>query len=167
MPHIPARLTDFLDQNAVPYHIVRHAPDVHARDAARDSHIPDRQFAKTLFVRIDGRDAMAVLPASHSLSTHRLRSALRVPSVELMEEQETAALCPDCDLGAAPPFGNLYGIPVYVSPALREHEHIAFCAGTHEHVIQMRYEDYERLVQPRVVHMARHEPEQRKPSAQA
>ena len=165
MPHIPAGITDFLDQNAVAYDVLHHRPDIRARDAARDTHTPDREFAKTVFVRIAGCASMAVLPASHSLSLHRIRSALGTQAVELLEEQEIAPLCPDCELGAAPPLGNLYGIPVYVSPALQELEHIAFSAGTHEHVIRMRYADYERLVQPHVVHMARHEPDPMRPSA--
>jgi len=157
MSHVPARLTDYLDASGVAYDVMRHMPEPCAHDTAVSTHTPDRQFAKTVFVRIDGAPAMAVLPADHLLSERRLRQSLGAHSVELMEESEMEELCPDCEVGAAPPVGHLYGIPLYLSPALEKEERVVFNAGTHEHVVRMRYADFAKLAQPRIAHMTRNE----------
>ena len=157
MTHVPSRVTDYLDSNGIAYDVLLHRRDLHARDAARDTHTPEGAFAKTLLVAVNGTPAMAVLPASHTLSERRLRQSLQASSVELLEEHDIQRLCPDCELGAAPPLGGLYGLPVYVSPALGKDASIVFNAGTHEHVLRMRYADFAALVQPRTAHMARRE----------
>ncbi len=157
MSGVPSRLREFLDENGVEYRVIHHARDFRAMDTADATRTPMQEFAKTVFIYIDGEYAMAVLPASHFLSERRLEESLEARCVRLASESHMELLCPDCDAGAAPPFGNLYGLPVFVSPALTEDEEITFNAGTHEDAIRMSYVDFARLTHPRVVHMARHE----------
>lgn len=157
MSGIPVRLLDYLDGQRVSYDTLHHREDVRARDTAADTGTPEQEFAKTVFVQVDGEYAMAVLPASHFVSPKKLQEHLPAREVRLASESQFADLCPDCEVGAAPPFGNLYGLRVYVSPALAKDEQITFNAGTHEDAIRMTYVDFEKLVQPHVVPMARHE----------
>jgi len=107
--------------------------------------------AKTVMVKIDGKMAMAVLPASRHIDMGQLKKAADAESVELASEQEFRDMFPGCETGAMPPFGNLYDMPVYVAASLAEDEMIAFNAGSHTELIRMAYADFERLVQPWIV----------------
>lgn len=157
MSKISERLREFLAANDVRWEALHHPVDFRARDTAAHTDTPPQEFAKTVFVCVDGDYAMAVLPADHSLREGRLQRSLGANHVRLASESQFAELCPGCEVGAAPPFGNLFDLPVYVSPALVKDEHITFNAGTHEDAIRMSYEDFCRLVKPRVVPMARNE----------
>ena len=101
-------------------------------------------------VKLDGKLAMTVLPASHQVDFDRLKMASRSKEVVLATEEEFESLFPGCDIGAMPPFGNLYGTDVYVSRALTMDEEIAFNAGSHYELIRLAYKDFERLVKPRI-----------------
>src|SRR6266542_6445441 len=103
---------------------------------------------KTVMVKLDGKMAMAVVPASLRVSLEQLRDAIGAHEVTLADEAEFAALFPDCEVGAMPPFGNLYGLEVYVADVLAEDEQMSFNAGTHTEIIRLRYADFERLVRP-------------------
>ena len=105
------------------------------------------------------RCAVAVLPASHFVAESRLAKSLGAEKVRLATEFEMEDLCPDCEVGAAPPFGNLYGLPTYACPVLARDERITFNAGSHRDAVRMSWSDYERLAQPRVVSLSRHEDE--------
>ena len=155
MPEISTRLEDFLKETGVHYELIHHRRDYVAQQAAIDTDTPPKEFAKTVFVRVDGRYAMAVMPASQFLSERKLCEALAADHMRLATEDEIEALCPDSAVGAAPPFGNLYGLEVYVSPALVEDDEITFNAGSHEHAMRMSYRDFDRLVHPQVVPMSR------------
>jgi Ala-tRNA(Pro) deacylase len=157
MSGVAVRLRDLLDQRHVEYEVIHHHTDHTARQTAHDTHTPPREFAKTVFVWIDERCAMAVLPADRLVSEEKLRRALSAKLVRLASEEEFEALCPDCEMGAAPPFGNLYDLPVYVSPSLAEDEQITFNAGSHQDAIRMAYADFVKLVEPRVVPLASHD----------
>lgn len=157
MSKIVKRLHELLDKSGVDYSIIRHHRDVTAAQTAAHTQTPQKEFAKTVFLCIDGEYAVAVLPATHFVAEGVLATSLGASEVRLASESEMEDLCPDCAVGAAPPFGNLYGLPVYVSPILAGDEHITFNAGTHEDSVRMGYTDYARLVEPRVVHMSRHE----------
>ena len=157
MNEIPARVRKLLDESGVDYETIHHERDYRARDTANDTHTPPREFAKTVFVCVDGEYAIAVLPATHYVSEHLLQESLGAEHVRLASESQFEELCPDSEVGAAAPFGHLYGLPVYVSPALAQDETITFNAGTHQEAIRLAYADFERLAAPRVVHMARHE----------
>jgi Ala-tRNA(Pro) deacylase len=117
---------------------------------------------KTVFVWIDGSYAVVALPATHFLAESRMARSLGAEKIRLASESEIATLCPDCEVGAAPPFGRLFELPTYASPVLAEDEHITFNAGTHRDALRLRWADYERLAQPKVVHLARHEEPQEK-----
>ena len=154
---IAPRLQSFLEDNRIAYEAIHHRKDYTAKEAAEDTHTAAVEFAKTVFIRLDSRYAMAVLPADHWVSTKKLRDALGVDELRLATEGEVKELCPDCDVGAAPPFGNLYNLSVYVSPTLTKDEEITFNAGSHEDAIRMTYRDFSALVQPEVISMSKEE----------
>jgi Ala-tRNA(Pro) deacylase len=149
------RLLRYLDEHGVEYAVLHHPRDFRASSTAVDTQTPPEEFAKTVFLKVDGAYALAVVPASRSVALRRLRRALGAREVELASEEEVARLCPDCEVGAAPPFGGLYGLPVYVSAALSRDERITFNAGSHTDAIRMGYRDFEKLVQPRVLQIAK------------
>lgn len=147
------KIKDYLDENGVKYVIMKHSPAYTAQEVAAEAHVPGRHFAKSVTVRLDGRLAMAVLPATDQLDLDRLAQSAGVQSAELATEEEFADRFPGCELGAMPPFGNLFDMEVFVSPHLTQAERIAFNAGTHTEVMQIAYDDFARLVKPAVVHM--------------
>ncbi len=143
-------LKSFLDRRGVKYVSIIHSPAYTAAEIAESAHIPGHALAKTVMVVIDGAMAMAVLPSNHRVVLDDLRELTGTEDVELAHEEEFHNLFPDCDLGAMPPFGNLYDMSVYVAADLAEEPEIAFSAGSHTEIIKMNYRDYERLVKPRV-----------------
>jgi Ala-tRNA(Pro) deacylase len=145
------KLKEFLDNHGVKYVSIRHSPAFTATEVADSSHVAGRDFAKTIVVRIDDSFALVVLPASRRLVLADLRELLQTPLVRLATEAEIRDLFPDCELGAMPPFGHLYGLPVYVAESLVNEPEIAFNAGTHTEVIKMSYEDFDGLVRPVVL----------------
>ncbi len=145
------KVKDFLDSRGVKYITLQHSRAYTAQEIAARTHIPGRDFAKTVIVFVNGDMKMVVLPASQRLHLQELRDMLGTLDARLAEESEFRTAFPDCELGAMPPFGNLYNLPVYVAGPLAEEEEIAFNAGTHTEVIQMRYRDFEALVKPVVL----------------
>lgn len=149
---MPARkLKELLDHEHIPYLSILHNPAYTAQEVAESAHVPGREMAKTVILRIEGRMAMAVLPANRKILLPELRRELGTDDVQFATEAEFRAAFPDCEVGAMPPFGNLYGMEVYVAPGLVQDEQIAFNAGTHTEVLQLAYRDFERLVHPRVL----------------
>lgn len=142
------RLRDFLDKEHVKYVSIGHSPAFTAQEVAATAHIPGKELAKTVIVKVDGELAMVVLPAAEQVRMEKLRKTLGARHVELADEDEFKKAFPDCETGAMPPFGNLYGMNVFVSQALREDDEIAFSAGSHSELIRLPYADYERLVHP-------------------
>jgi Ala-tRNA(Pro) deacylase len=141
------KLKTFLDGNGVKYTVIQHSRAFTAQEIAELVHIPGRELAKTVMVMIAGHLAMAVVPASHRVDFKALSSVAGVP-VELAEEGDFVERFPSCDVGAMPPFGNLYDMDVYVSDTLAEDEYIAFSAGTHAEVMRLSYTDFGRWVNP-------------------
>ncbi len=148
------KLKEFLDREKVRYVVIYHSPAFTAQEIAASAHVPGQELAKTVMVKIDGRMSMAVLPASFRIDMDLLRDATGASEVQLASEREFKDMFPACDVGAMPPFGNLYDMDVYVSESLAEDEQIAFNAGSHTELIRMAYADFERLVQPTVVQLA-------------
>lgn len=159
MPGINPRLQRLLDESDVDYEIIHHREDFRARTTAEDTHTPPGEFAKAVFVWIDGGYAVVVLPATHYLAPSRLAHSIGAEEIRLATEFEIKDLCPDCQVGAAPPFGSLFDLPTYASPLLTKDEHITFNAGTHRDAVRIAWSDYERLARPRIVHLSRHEAE--------
>jgi len=149
---MPAKkLTEFLDSNGVKYVTMSHSPAYTAQEIAAMAHIPGKELAKTVILKIDGEMAMAVLPASYRVDFKLLKKAAKAKKVELASEKEFKDLFPECEVGAMPPFGNLYDMKVFVAESLAEDESIAFNAGSHTELIRMSYDDFERLVEPKVL----------------
>jgi Ala-tRNA(Pro) deacylase len=148
------KLKNFLDEHGVSYETIRHSPTYTAQKTAASAHVPGKELAKTVMIRVDGRLAMAVLPAPMQIDFQRLSRALTGAKVELADEGEFRAQFPDCEVGAMPPFGNLYDLAVYADEHLTKDDQIAFNACTHTELIQLAYDDYVKLVQPTVLAFA-------------
>ncbi len=142
------KLKEYLDENNVKYISVSHSPAYTAQEMAAKAHLPGKEIAKTVLVKIDGKLAMAVLPGSFKINFENLKKVLGSDNVRLADEHEFIDRFPDCEVGAMPPFGNLYGIEVFVASNLAEDEEIAFNACSHSQLIKMSYSDYEKLVKP-------------------
>jgi Ala-tRNA(Pro) deacylase len=145
------QLREFLDSHKIKYAVLPHSHAITAQQIAASAHIPGKELAKTVVVKLDGKTALAVLPASQKVDFELLQEAAAAKHAELATEEEFRDRFPDCDLGAMPPFGNLYGLEVYVAEALAEDEEIAFNAGSFTELVRMDYRDFERLVQPKVL----------------
>ncbi|MCO6478486.1 MAG: YbaK/EbsC family protein [Phaeodactylibacter sp.] len=145
------RLKEFLDKNKVKYVTISHSEAFTAQQVAASAHIPGQELAKTVMVKVDGKMSMAVLPASYQVDFRLLKETTGTDKVELANEEEFKGYFPNCDVGAMPPFGNLYDMDVYVAESLTEDEEIAFNAGSHTELIRMSYDDFERLVRPKVL----------------
>jgi len=149
------KLKAFLDSQNIKYTSIRHPAASTAQRIAATTHIPGKELAKTVMVKIDGKMAMTVLPASRHLNIEMLKEATHAEKVELATEMAFVNLFPDCEAGAMPPFGNLYGMDVYVAECLAEDEEIAFNAGTHTELVRLAYKDFAKLVKPTVVKFSR------------
>ena len=152
------RLREFLDAEGVDYEMIHHQRDVTAEATAEHTHTPPGEFAKSVFLWVDGEPVVAVVPAARGVAISRLRDAIGASEVRIASESDMHTLCPDCEVGAAPPFGNLYGMPVYASSALAQDDTITFNGGDHEHAFRVSWTDFERLAKPRVVALAKHDP---------
>ena len=147
------RLKEFLKDNRVAYQVIPHPLAYTAKTVAGTAHIPRREMAKTVVVKLDNHLAMAVVPANREVNLELLRQAAGAASAELAQEREFKGDFPECEAGAMPPFGNLYGMEVYVEPHLADDALIAFNAGNHTELIRMAYRDFERLAHPKLVDM--------------
>jgi Ala-tRNA(Pro) deacylase len=141
----------FLDEHKVKYTIISHSAAYTAQEIAASAHIPGRELAKTVVIDIDGKKAMVVQPANSMVPLGRLKKAIGAANVSLAEEKDFQDLFPDCEVGAMPPFGNLYGMDVYVSESLTHDDEIAFNAGSHTELIRLAYSDFALLVAPKVI----------------
>jgi len=150
------RLEAYLREQQVPFTRQQHRVAYTAQDVAASEHIPGKQMAKVVMVFADGMLTMLVLPATHRVDFVRAGAAIGAKSIYLVGERELAMALPDCDVGAMPPFGNLYNLPVYVDRMLMEDEAIVFQAGTHTDTIAMKYADFARLIKPVVAEFACH-----------
>src|SRR5262249_21311721 len=150
---IPKQLIDCLAQNKVQYEILRHSEAVTAQRIAQAEHIKGRHQAKVVMLKSGDQHLMVVLPADHHIDLEKIEKAIEKP-VSLGKENDFKSLFPDTAIGAMPPFGNLYGLPTYVDKNLHEQDYIVFEAGTHTDAIKMRYNDYEKIVKPKVGDLA-------------
>jgi Ala-tRNA(Pro) deacylase len=148
---IPTSLKNYLTTNGVPFEVLQHPRDFSAQRTAADTHTPGRAFAKCVLVWIDNYYAMIVLPAHHRVDFDLLRDELGAKDAGLVREEEMHRLFPDCEIGAEPPFGKLYDLPVYVAAPLAEDATITFNAGTHDEAIRMTFADFQGLTEPSVI----------------
>ncbi len=149
------KLKAFLDERGVKYVTIGHSPAFTAPEIAASAHISGRELAKTVMVTLDGTMAMAVVSANRSVDFDLLKAAAGAESVELASEDDFRDLFAGCEVGAMPPFGNLYGVAVYADEGLAEDEEIAFNAGTHKELVKLAWSDYVALVEPTIAGFAR------------
>jgi Ala-tRNA(Pro) deacylase len=152
--NIPARLENYLAEKHVPYTRSTHRLAYSAQGVAAAQHVAGWTVAKTVILKTENQFLMVVLPAPMKVDLHLLREQLPFKELELADEWEFGRLFPDCQLGAMAPFGNLYGLPVYVEESLARQDEIVFNAGTHVDTIRMKYKDFDQLVRPSVIHAA-------------
>jgi Ala-tRNA(Pro) deacylase len=145
------KLKKYLDDNHIKYVTISHSKAYTAQEIAASAHIPGKDVAKTVMIKIDSKIAMVVIPASYVVDFDLLKDVTGSHNVALAEEEQFQKLFPDCEVGAMPPFGNLYQMPVFVAQSLAEDEEIAFNAGSHTELIKLSYKDYEKLVKPKIV----------------
>ncbi|MBN2269461.1 MAG: YbaK/EbsC family protein [Sedimentisphaerales bacterium] len=150
------RVIDFLDESGVKYEVSEHAEAFTAQQVAAAEHEPGRYVAKPVIVKADDEYAMCVLPAPCKIDLGALKKQLGAKSVELAGENEIGGIFDDCELGAEPPFGNLYDLTTIIDKALKDDDHITFQAGTHKKAVRMSMADYSRLVQPKVLEFGCH-----------
>jgi Ala-tRNA(Pro) deacylase len=146
-----AKMTDlirYLSSNKVEFQVLEHDPAFSAHDVAVVTHIPESAMAKAILVRIDDHFWMAVLRADQRINPQLVKRSFSAKHVHLAHEEDLGTLFPDCQIGAMPPFGNLYGLPVLVDESLAEDEEIVFNACTHTKAIRMKFKDFRRLVKP-------------------
>jgi Ala-tRNA(Pro) deacylase len=151
-----SRLNQFLSDNHIAYRKLSHPRTYTALETAHIAHIPSHEMTKTVVTKLDGQFVMVVMHANQRLDMERLLYAASALSGEIVPEHEFADLFRDCEPGAMPPFGNLYGLDVYVDEELMDDRDIAFNAGTHSELVRMAFRDYERLVQPKFASLNQH-----------
>ena len=145
------KLKEFLDREKVKYISIVHSTAYTAQEVAASAHITGKELAKTVIVELDGKMAMAVLPANRKIVLQDLREITGSDEVKFASEEEFQKRFPDCETGAMPPFGNLYGMEVFLAESLTQNDDIAFNAGSHTEVIKLAFKDFERLVKPKVM----------------
>ena len=150
------QVLEYLKKSGVKYEQSEHTPTFSAQQMAAAEHEPGKFVAKPVIVNADGKFIMCVLAASSKVDLQALKSQLGAKSVELAEEQQVGQLCGDCELGAEPPFGNLYDIPTIMDKALEQDDHIMFQAGSHEKAVRITMADYRKLAEPKVLEFSYH-----------
>jgi Ala-tRNA(Pro) deacylase len=150
------QVTEFLDKSGVNYEVSEHKPAFTAQRMAAVEHEPGKNVAKPVIVKADGKYVMCVLSASCKVDLRALKSQLGAKKVEMAEEKDMGKIFGDCELGAEPPFGNLYDLPTIMDKALEKDEHIMFQASSHEKAIQMSMADYQKLVKPKILEFSYH-----------
>lgn len=151
---IAKKLREFLESHNIRYVVITHPVAYTAQGTSALAHVPSKELAKTVIVKIDGALAMVVLPASYEVDLSLLRGATHATTLSLAREREFKESFPECEVGAMPPFGNLYGMAVFVDETLTQDEEIVFNAGSHNELIRLSYEEFGRLVNPVVLKLA-------------
>ncbi|MGA2316435.1 MAG: YbaK/EbsC family protein [Thermodesulfobacteriota bacterium] len=144
------KLKDYLEKNQVRYEVGYHERVYTSQEIAAAMHVPGKELTKVIMVKADGKMVMLVLPASYRVETKKLKKVFQCKRLGIAKEKDFEELFPDCEIGAMPPFGNLYNLEVWVDQILTEDEFIVFQAGSHVETLRIKYSDYARLVSPKV-----------------
>lgn len=153
---VPKKIKEYLDKERVAYEHLEHDRAFTATEVAGAQHVPGRQMVKCVIVKADDQFVMCLLPAIHYLDLDKFKIAIHAREVRLANEEEMIKLFPECETGSEPPFGALFGIKVYADKFLEEDNDVAFNAGTHTDVIKMKFQDFQRLVQPVFIEIGVH-----------
>jgi Ala-tRNA(Pro) deacylase len=154
------KLKGVLDEAKIPYEVYNHALAYTAQEIAAKQHISGNQMAKVVMLDVDGELIMAVLRGNDKINLTTVMRSLAATHVRMATENEFVSRFPDCEIGAEPPFGNLFGVKVVMDAALEQDEYIYFNAGNHVQTVCLKYRDFKKLVNPRVAHLAQ-EPHRR------
>ncbi len=149
-------VVEFLDKSGVKYKVSEHKPAFTAQRMAAAAHEPGKYVAKPVIVRADDKYLMCVVAASYKIDLGALKKQLGAKKVELAEEKDMVKIFGDCELGAEPPFGNLYDLTTIMDKALEADDHITFQAGSHDKAVRMSMADYIKLVKPKVLEFSYH-----------
>lgn len=147
------KLKEMLDEAKISYEVYTHALAYTAQEIAHKQHFSGKEMAKVVMLKVDGGLVMGVVTGNHKISSTTVKTSLGAKEVRLAREDEFTSRFPDCEIGAMPPFGNLFGLPVFVDPALEKDEYIYFNAGNHVQTVRMKYADFARLVKPQVIQL--------------
>ena len=150
------RVIEFLDKEGVKYELTEHKPTFTAQHMAAEEHEPGKYVAKPVIIRADDKYLMCVVAACYKIDLGALKKQLGAKKVELAEEKDMGKIFGDCELGAEPPFGNLYDLTTIMDKALEADDHITFQAGSHDKAIRMSMGDYIKLVKPKVLEFSYH-----------
>ena len=147
------RLKELLDETKISYEVYNHPLAYTAQEIAAQQHFSGKDMAKVVVLDVDGLLVMAVIPGSQRINLNTAKASLGAKAVRLATEAEFISRFPECEMGAMPPFGNLFGLPVVVDPALEKDEHIYFNAGNHVQTVRLSYKDFAQLVKPRIARL--------------
>ncbi len=153
---VARKLKAFLDEHKVKYHVLSHHERFTSSEIAQALHVPGQELAKVVMVNADGKLVMVVVTANDRVDLASLKGVLGARETRLATEDDFRGTFPDCEVGAMPPFGNLYDVPVYADEALTRDKEIVFEAGNHKEAVKLTYADFNRLVKPKVVEIAKH-----------
>jgi Ala-tRNA(Pro) deacylase len=151
---VARKLKAFLDEHKVKYHVLSHHERFTSSEIAQALHVPGQELAKVVMVKADGALVMAVVTANDRVDLASLKDVLGAREAKLASEADFRSAFPDCEVGAMPPFGNLYDVPVYADRALTKDEEIVFEAGNHKEAVKLSYSDFDRLVKPKIAEIA-------------
>lgn len=147
-------LKEYLDKQHVNYTCIQHSPAFTAQEVAASAHVSGKNLAKIVMIKVGDKLAMMVLPAHDHVNFGALKAATGQKDIDLASESTFKGQFPECEVGAMPPFGNLYNVPVFVSSKLSAFDQIVFNAGTHSEVMKLAYKDFDRLVHPKIIETA-------------
>ncbi len=147
------RLKALLDEAKISYEVYNHPLAYTAQEIAAQQHFSGKEMAKVVMLEVDHRLIMGVIPGSRKVNLNMAKASLTAREVRLATEDEFIARFPECEIGAMPPFGSLFGVPVVVDPALEKDEYIYFNAGNHVQTVRLRYRDFVQLVSPQVARL--------------
>jgi len=145
------KIRKYLDENDVHYEIIDHRVEYTAQRVAESIHIHGQEVAKTVIIKVDGELHMAVVSSSQMVDISFLQKIFGTKEIVLADEKDFEDIFPDCEVGAMPPFGNLYKMKMFISEKLSTQQEFVFNAGSHGNLIKIRYYDYERLIHPMIV----------------
>ena len=145
------KVIEFLDNKSAKYEISQHRPTFTAQQMAAEEHVPGMTVAKPVVIQADDEYYMCVLPACCKVDLDKLKKVLKVKKLALATEDQMAKVFTDCELGAEPPFGHLYGLKTVMDETLQADEYIVFQAGTHDKAVKMAMTDYQKLAEPKIM----------------
>ena len=148
-------LRSYLDQSGVQYQWLHHDMAYTAQELAQREHTSGRKVIKPVVVEADGQHLLCALPAAYQVDLERLREELHATAAKLADEQTMQQLFKDCELGAEPPIGGMFGLPTLVDESVEAQDEVTFQAGTHQDAVRMSVEDYMRITNPRVANFRR------------